>query len=169
MITAPAKHWFALYTKPRWEKKVHADLVAKGIDTYLPLIRTLKQWSDRKKMVEEPLFRSYIFVNITPTEHDPAVKTRGVVKFVHSRGKAIMITPQEIEAVKAYVGEGEDRTMYDPHCEIGDSVEIRYGAMKGLKGKLVDVRGRKRVLVEIESICEKIILNLPAGYLTRIH
>ena len=165
MDRVPPAQWFALYTRPRWEKKVDRLLREKGIETYLPLVRTLKQWSDRKKKVEEPLFRSYIFVHISPKEHDAAVKTSGVVRYVSFRGRAVPVPEREIEAVKAYIGEGDDRIPRGEEMQVGDAVEVKRGVMRGLRGRLVEVKGKKRVLVEIESIRERLILNLPAGYL----
>ena len=162
------KQWYALYTRPRWEKKVYSSLVEKGIETYLPLVRTLKQWSDRKKMVEEPLFRSYIFVHIVPREYDTAVKTPGVMRYVTFRGRAVPIPPREIEAVRAYIGEGEERISRSEEYHAGDPVEVRIGVMRGLCGTLIEVKGKRRVLVEIGSIGEKLILNLPAGYLQKL-
>lgn len=159
------KKWYAMYTKSRWEKQVHQELEAKGIEVYLPLLKTLRQWSDRKKWVEEPLFRSYIFVHITPKEYDLAIKTPGVVKYITFEGRAIPIPPQQIEAVKAYINEGDARIEYSDKYEIGDMVEIKIGAMRGLKGRLMKIKGKHRVLVEISGIGERIILNVPKSYL----
>ncbi len=168
IVLATEKKWYALYTKSRWEKKVLASLEAKGIDVYLPLVKTLKMWSDRKKMVEEPLFRSYIFVHISPTEYDPAVKTPGVVRYVTFRGKAVAVPPREIEAVKAYIGEGDERVDRQEEYHPGEAVEVVRGVMRGLQGRLVEVKGRRRVLVEIGSIGERLVINLPAAYLQKI-
>ena len=109
MLPSKEKKWYALYTKSRTEKKVYQLLTEKGIDTYLPLIKTLKQWSDRKKWVEEPLFRSYIFIKITEKERLNAIRTDGVVRMITFQGKPVSIPNKQIEAVRAYINEGEDR------------------------------------------------------------
>ena len=166
-MSVARKKWYALYTRPRWEKRVFEDLIYKGIDTYLPLIKTLKQWSDRKKMVEEPLFHSYIFVHITPTEHDRALQTMGVVRFVTFKGIAVAIPHWEIEAVKAYVGEGTERMVYTDDIHIGDPVEVVFGTMKGLKGRLAEMKGKKRVLVEITGLGERLLVNIPTTHIQR--
>jgi transcriptional antiterminator RfaH len=159
------KKWFALYTKSRWEKRVNQELLTKGIETYLPLLKTLKQWSDRKKWVEEPLFRSYIFVNITPKEYYKTLQTNGVVRFITFRGERIPIPEQQIEAVKSYLYEDDkispDETNYQP----GDDVEVIRGPMRGLSGTLVEVKGKQRVLVEIESIGKHLLINIPKSIL----
>lgn len=162
------KKWYALYTKSRWEKRVYEDLQSKGIETYLPLLKTLKQWSDRKKWVEEPLFRSYIFVKITNKKYDATLKTDGVVRFITFQGKAVPIPPQQIEAVKAYLDEDDrifpDETDYQP----GDMVEVVRGPMRGLTGMLVEVKGKQRVLVEIENIGKHLIINIPKSILGQV-
>jgi transcription antitermination factor NusG len=159
------KHWYALYTKPRWEKKVYEDLKKRGITAYLPLLKTLKQWSDRKKMVEEPLFKSYLFVFVDRSEYYEAVKSIGVVKYITFNGRAVAIPEQEIEAINAYINEGDARIEYTESYSIGDVVEVQFGTMKGLMGKLIEVQGKHRVLVEISGIGERLILNLPKSYL----
>ncbi|NTV84857.1 MAG: UpxY family transcription antiterminator, partial [Bacteroidales bacterium] len=98
-------NWFAVYTNPRTEKKAHAELISKGIDAYLPLQRTLKQWSDRKKWVEEPLFRSYIFVNITKSQYFDVLNTTGIVRYITFEGKAVPIPPRQIDAIRYYLEE----------------------------------------------------------------
>src|SRR5664279_5154824 len=99
-------HWFALYTRSRAEKKVYNELVHRNIDAFLPMHKVMRQWSDRKKIVEAPLFNSYLFVNITEKEHLPTLQVEGVVRFISFEGKAVAIPPQQIEAIKAYLGEG---------------------------------------------------------------
>ena len=97
--------WYAIYTKSRNEKKVALNLQEKGIEVYLPLLKTLKQWSDRKKWVEEPLFRSYLFVRILDKNYLEVLQTDGVVRFITFRQERIPVPDQQIEAVKAYMNE----------------------------------------------------------------
>ena len=73
------KNWWALYTKPRHEKKAKLEIEKKGITVYLPLNRVLRQWSDRKKWIEEPLFPGYIFIHGDAVERHQAVQSNGVV------------------------------------------------------------------------------------------
>ena len=92
--------WFALYTKPRNEKKVAETLAALGIEVYCPLVTTIKQWSDRKKKVESPLIPSYIFVKIEEANRKDVFQVAGVVQYVFWLGKPAKIQPHEIEALK---------------------------------------------------------------------
>ena len=131
------KNWYAIYTKPRWEKKLAARLDEKGIENYLPLVKTLKIWSDRKKWVQEPLFKSYLFVRVDMKEYIPALQTLGAVKYVSFENKAVSIPPLQIEAVKTFVESGEDFLTDIPDIKIGDRVLIIRGSLMGLEGTLV--------------------------------
>ncbi len=99
------KKWYAIYTKSRNEKKLATNLKARGIEVYLPLLKTLKQWSDRKKWVEIPLFRSYLFVHILDKEYLDVLQTDGVVRFITFRKERIPIPESQILAVKSYLEE----------------------------------------------------------------
>jgi transcriptional antiterminator RfaH len=158
-------NWFALYTLPRAEKKANAELLRKGIEAYLPLQRTLRQWSDRKKWVEEPLFRSYIFVNIPDSLHFEVLNTPGVVRYVTFEGKAVPIPPLQIEAVRFFLSsddpQPENMEQYIP----GQSVEVIKGPLKGLFGELVQLAGRQKVKVEITTVGQSIFVTIPMGHL----
>ena len=132
---------------------------------YLPLEKRLKQWSDRKKWVEEPLFRSYIFVHIEPKEYYKVLQTRGAVKYVSFEGKAVPVSPQQIDAIKIYLSEKDPEINGDQVWEVGKEVEVMSGKLTGLKGKLVKVNGKNRVKVEIEVVGSAIILNIPRKHL----
>ncbi len=159
------KIWYALYVKSRTEKKVALELEGTGIEFYLPLEKRLKQWSDRKKWVEEPLFRSYIFVHIEPKEYYKVLQTRGAVKYISFEGKAVPVPPQQIDAIKIYLSEKDPEINGDQVWEVGKEVEVMSGKLTGLKGKLVKVNGKNRVKVEIEVVGSAIILNIPRKHL----
>ena len=163
-------HWYAIYTRPRSEKKAYDQLLDTGIESYLPLIKTLKQWSDRKKWVEEPLFRSYVFVRVSEKEYYDALNsTPHTVCYVSFEGKAVPIPPVQIEAMKTYIKQGDlgdqDLSGYEP----GQEIEVTRGPMKGLKGRLVRVLGKKKVRVEIEGVGKALYLELPAGLLKKVN
>lgn len=92
--------WFALYTKPRNEKAVAEKLEALGIETYCPMVTTIKQWSDRKKKTQTPLLPSYVFVRMEDSNRKQVFLVSGVVQFVFWLGKPAIIRPQEIEVLK---------------------------------------------------------------------
>lgn len=155
------KVWYALYVRSRTEKKVAVELEGTGIDFYLPIEKRLKQWSDRKKWVEVPLFRSYIFVYITQKEYYKVLQTRGVVKYISFEGKAVSVPQQQIDAIKIYLAEMDPLLQEDQPWEEGKEVEVMVGKLTGLKGILIQAKGKNRVRVEIDVVGSAIILNIP--------
>src|SRR5450755_3783860 len=99
------KKWFVVYTKSRCEKKVADLLTRKGIEHYCPLNRVQKQWSDRKKIVIEPLFSSYVFVHIDETEQTLMRTTDGVINFVYWLGKPAIVRSEEIVAIREFLND----------------------------------------------------------------
>jgi len=162
------KFWYAIYTKPRWEKKVSQILNDKGIENYLPLQKTLKQWSDRRKLVSEPLFKSYVFVCIDHAQHLPTLQTPGVVRFITFERKAVSIPPLQIEAIKVFVETGEDMFSDIPEMKIGDRVVVTRGSLKGLEGTLVQISNKHRMRIMIEGIQQSLHLKMPASYLEKV-
>lgn len=152
MKMTPSKNWYALYTRPRWEKKVADLLTRKDIECYCPLNKVKKQWADRKKVVYEPLFTSYVFVNITSQELIRAKETEGVVNFVYWLGKPAVIRHEEIETIKQFLNEYEavsiERT---ERIHPNDQIQIVHGPLMMREGKVVAV-GHKKVKVLIPSI-----------------
>jgi transcription antitermination factor NusG len=99
MLTAK---WFVIYTRPRWEKKVHSLLLAKGVESYCPLHKVRRKWSDRIKLVEEPLFKSYVFVKVDEAGRTLVRMTDGVVNFVYWNGKPASIKEKEIQTIRKF-------------------------------------------------------------------
>ncbi len=159
------KHWYVVYTRSRLEKKAEQLLAEQGIHVYLPLQKRLKQWSDRKKWIYEPLFKSYVFVYISQQDFSKVIKTEGVVAFVMFEGEPARIPPQQIKAVKHFVKTGEDLEDKPGKYNIGDMVTVAKGQMKGLTGKLVEHTGKKRVRIEIHGINKTVFVKLPPSYL----
>ena len=163
------KTWYAIYIKSRQEKKVDEELKEKGIDSYLPLQKVLKQWSDRKKWIEVPLFNGYIFVHINKKQYYNVLNINGVVRYVTFSGKAVPIPPQQISAIKQYLDEEEiiqDEQL--KNIKPGDFVEVIKGSLIGLKGNVVNWQGKHKLLVEIDGINHKIMLTIPVSYMTLI-
>jgi transcription antitermination factor NusG len=102
-MTGSKKSWYAVYTKPRWEKKVYALLAAKGMEAYCPLNRVRKKWSDRVKWVEEPLFKSYVFVRVAEAGLAEVRLTNGVVNFVYWLGKPAMVRDKDIAIIRQFL------------------------------------------------------------------
>ncbi len=161
-------HWYAIYTKPRTEKKALIELEEKGIETYLPIFKTLRQWSDRKKWVEEPLFKSYIFVKVSEKEYYDAINIFHTVRYITFEGKAVPIPQQQIEAIKVYITQEENLNIDMSSYKSGQAVRIIEGPMKGLQGTLVRVTGQNKVRIEIDGVGKAVYINIPGAYIRRL-
>jgi transcription antitermination factor NusG len=155
------KHWYAVYTKPRWEKKVTAMLTARGLEAYCPLNRVVKQWSDRKKQVEIPLFSSYSFVCITEAQKEAVRRVEGVLNFVYWNGKPAQIRNEEIAAIRYFVNQYSNIVLEPLDLKVGDTIEIPEGVFKGQPGEIVKVE-KKRVEVSLYQLRMKLTVALPA-------
>ena len=162
------KKWFALYTKSRNEKKVHQALVDKGIDCYLPLEKKLKMWSDRKKWVEEPFIRSYIFVYIEEENLQQALNTPGVVTVIRFGGKPASIREEHIKIIESVLSSEEDYELSAESFEPGEKVEVVRGSLKGLLAELVHHLNKYKVLIRIESINQNILVRLNPSFLKKV-
>jgi transcription antitermination factor NusG len=151
--------WYALYTRPRFEKKVDSTLRKKGLESYLPLQTVFRQWSDRRKKIEEPLFSGYVFVKIPLRARICAVQTDGVVRMVSFNGTPSPIPDEEINAIKNIL-ERADSFETTQYLAIGNRVEVIRGPFKGIRGLLIEHRGRKRLLVGIEQIRQGISVEI---------
>lgn len=162
------KRWFAVYTKSRNEKKLAQFLSEKGIENFLPLIQTIRQWSDRKKKVELPLIRSYVFVHISnDREYLEVLETDGAVRFIAFSGKAASIPDKQIEDLKLLISSDKKLEVTNESLEKGDTVEVKAGTLMGLNGELIECRGTKKVLVRIDHIGKSILVEIPLGYLKK--
>jgi transcription antitermination factor NusG len=165
-ITRMDRRWYAIYTRPRWEKKLADRLEEKRIEHYLPLVKTLKRWSDRKKWVQEPLFKSYLFVHVNVKEYQHAIQTPGAVKYVSFEKKAVPIPPVQIEAIKTFIESGEELLPDSPEMKIGDRVRVTRGSLSGLEGTLVEFHNKHRVRIMIEGIHQSLHLKVPRSLLS---
>jgi transcription antitermination factor NusG len=160
--------WYAVYTRPRFEKQVAQRLLEEGIEAYVPLIKTMRQWSDRKKMVEIPLFSSYVFVNIGRKHYDQVLQSFGVVKYITFEGKAATIPPEQINQLKIIVNSNEKIETTWEKRKKGDRVRVTSGSLKGLIGELITDGGRKKVLVRIDSIDQNLTVEVHASLIEAI-
>jgi transcription antitermination factor NusG len=164
-------HWYLLYTNPRAEKKVAVELQHKGYDVFLPLQRTLKVWSDRKKWVEEPLFKSYLFIQTQLEANFYNIQnTPGVVKFISFQSTPAIVDPREINLVKMLLGENIDISQEESSepWQAGEEVSIISGPLLGTQGKLISTRTGNKMLIEILSIKQSILVSIPQHFLSKI-
>lgn len=157
--------WYPVYTSSRSEKKVSTLLTKKNIIHYLPLKKTLKQWSDRKKWVEEPLLPSYIFTFISNKEYQQVLETSGVVKFIYFSGKIAHISTPQIEFLKSYLSSEYEPEITYAKLQKGQKIEIVDGTLKGMTGELVDYQNENRLILRLEALGQSLLLKIPAGFI----
>ncbi len=152
-MTVTRKNWYAVYTKPRAEKKLHAHLEDKNITSFLPLRRELKLWSDRKKWVEQPLLPSYLFVQIEEASRFDVLNTPGAVRYISFEGKPAAIPDNQILNLQQLISVSPKSIDVDYGLvKRGDRVEVTSGALRGIIGEVVQLNGKFRILLRFESI-----------------
>ncbi len=160
--------WYVLYTKSRNEKKLSGTLKEKGMEVYCPLQETMKQWSDRKKKVLEPVFRSYVFVFLNDYSKDnvEVLRTPGAVRFLWWLGKPGIVKDEEIQAIRDFLNSYKNVKLTF-ELQPGDKVMIQEGPLKERSGKVLSIRGAKAVL-HLSSIGMNLIAEIAAQSLLRI-
>ncbi len=152
-LKKPEYAWYAIYTKVNNEKKIFKSLEEEKIECYLPLMRSLRQWSDRKKWIEEPLFRCYLFVRVSYKEFFNVLSIPGVVCYVSFGGKPQTIPDYQIDSIKTLVRQEEiDLTVSKERLRKGNKAEVLVGPLKGLKGEIIEISGQYRILIRIETM-----------------
>ena len=155
-------HWYAIRVKSRTEKKVNADLQDQGIDSYLPLQRRLRIWSDRKKWVEMPLISGYVFVHISRKEYEIVLRTMNVVCYVFFQGKAAVINDKDILTLKRMLGQSElelEVTLED--LKPGQMVEVVVGPLCGVVCELIEFQGKNKVALRIDPLGYTVLVEAP--------
>lgn len=163
------KKWYALYTKPRWEKKIDASLIKKNIESWCPLQKIERQWTDRKKIIEEPLFKSYIFVHIDMNEKVKVLQTDGILNFVHYLGKPAVIKEEEINLIKHYLLEKDVKISLISKEGYAESTKIRvnHGVFMGKEGTVLK-NMKKKIFVKLESLGQVMVVEFPVEYLSHL-
>jgi len=161
--------WFAVQTRPRHEKKVSVELLEKGLLSFLPIQRQQRQWSDRQKWIELPLFSNYVFVRMgEDAEHRTRVlRTMGVVRFAGASGHGTPIPEVQIEDLRAIV---KRRIPMAPHAfvNVGEKVRIRGGALNGIEGVLMAIKDNRRLVVSVDLIQKSVALQLDGFEVERV-
>ena len=165
---APEEKWYALYTRPRAEKLVFARLEEEGIETFLPLQKTFRVWSDRKKLVEKPLLPSYIFVKTIKKNFPKVYKITGVVKFVSFEGKPVSIPQKQIDNLRLLINSNAEIEVSSEKFSPGDNVEVINGSLVGLTGELVRIGSKNRVVVRVDRLDQNLILKIPKAFLKKV-
>ncbi|MDI5887466.1 MULTISPECIES: UpxY family transcription antiterminator [Flavobacterium] len=144
-------NWYVVYTKPKWEKKVAEQLRDKGVECYCPLITQVRQWSDRKKKVEVPLFNSYVFVQLPDSERNAVFQSVGVVRYLFWLGKPAIVRDEEINIIKKWLDPSKGNDISVLSFQIGDSIQLDSGPFSNQKAIVQEVTNTHYVLV-LESL-----------------
>ncbi|MBO9592167.1 MAG: UpxY family transcription antiterminator [Niabella sp.] len=145
------KNWYAIYTKPRWEKKVSKLLTNQNVMTYCPLNKVRRKWSDRMKTVWVPLLPSYLFVYIDKTEMQKVRETPGVINFVYIEGKPAIVKDFEVVRIRKFLSEFENVELEPFHPQRNQRVMVNQGILVEEEGRVIDLKNNK-VEVAIESL-----------------
>ena len=160
MIKVGQLKWYPVYTNPRAEKKAYTLLTQKGIECYLPLYRQQKQWSDRKKWVDEPLIKSYVFVRIATSQLTEVLMTNGICRFLYFSGKVASMPDRQIEQLKLLLATETDLEVFEQNFTKGEKVRIVAGPLQGLLGELIEFETQKRLLIKIDHIGQSILVKI---------
>lgn len=159
--------WYTAYTKPRSEKAIAAQLQKLGIEYYLPLTTEYRQWSDRKKKVQVPLFNSYIFIHADALSYYTALNIPGIVRFIHFAGKAAVMTEKAMNELRQIATSGYLLSENTEKIEEGEEVLITSGPLKGFDGIILRAKGQTAVIIQVDGLLQTIKVEVPAACIRR--
>lgn len=160
-------HWYAIYTRSRFEKKVHNDLQRSNFQVFLPLIKEKKAWSDRIKTVSVPLLPSYVFVKLERQSIPRLNYYPGIVRLVTFDRKPCEVREEEIQLLQQIITHGV-HVQQAVHCAVGDKVRITQGPLKGWEGNVDSVKGQSRIVFQIASILQCISVEVNMGDVEKV-
>ncbi|MFY7880101.1 MAG: UpxY family transcription antiterminator [Lacibacter sp.] len=146
MTPSETPYWYAVYTRPNMEKKVTEALANKGLVVYCPLQKVQRQWSDRRKILEIPAFKGYVFVYIHDSIRWQVLAANGVLNFVCHCGKPARIQPREIEIIRSFFKDFEHRVLQEEAIQVADMARVNSGLLMGMEGEVVSLHHRYAIL-----------------------
>jgi transcription antitermination factor NusG len=164
------KQWHVIYTKSKWERKVDDLLMQRGFESWCPVQKQERQWSDRKKIIEVPLFRSYVFVKTSKEDYAKVLSTIGVVNFLYFEKKPAIIRDVEIEEIKKYLGLSTTKSIQIidmTNIPAQTKVSINQGLFMGQRGEVVK-SGKNNVFVKLESLQMMMIVEFKVNEVSPI-
>lgn len=153
--------WYVLYTKPRNEKKVAENLQKLGFTVYCPLVEVVKQWSDRKKKVQEPLLTSYVFIQLEEQQRNLVFQVAGVVRYLYWLGKPAVVRNEEIKTLQSWLLNSNQKIQIEQLAP-GSKITLKEGVFKGVEAIVKEQRGKKMQLV-LESLGIVVIMEMAQG------
>ncbi|WP_395811400.1 UpxY family transcription antiterminator [Daejeonella sp.] len=159
--------WYVIYTKSRCEKAVAGKLSLSGIEVFCPLLKRKKLWSDRWKWVEEPLFRSYCFVNVDEKDRDSVFSVQGVVRYVYHCGQPATIREKEMNLLKSWLLQYDHDSIEATNLNANDRIRIRSGALKDKEAEVLERKGNYALLL-LEDLGLQVKVDLRKNILEKI-
>lgn len=160
--------WYVMYTASRCEKKVADRLKERGLEVYLPIVEELRQWSDRKKKVQRPLFNGYVFVKTRRNELWECLQVPGAVKFVHFAGQHAVMRDEEIETIQRVISTGVAVETDNSEIEPGEKVRVLGGPLMDLEGECVEKGNKDYLLIRIPGIYQNMLITIQRKFLEPI-
>ncbi|MFC4211330.1 UpxY family transcription antiterminator [Pedobacter lithocola] len=161
--------WYPVYTRSRAEKKAYQELMRKNITAYIPLKKELKQWSDRKKIVEEPLIKSYLFVYISAKEHSEVLMTNGIARFLYFSGQISSMPEKQIENLKLLLATDAELEVLNYKINPGEKVIIKAGPFKDMVAELVSFQNKQRIILRLDNMGFAIQINTSMAFIEPLH
>src|SRR5277367_2407680 len=158
-ITMALPPWFALRVRPNYEKPVAAALRGKGFQEFLPLVRSRRQWSDRVKVMDLPLFPGYLFCRLNLEERLPLLTTPGFLYLVGVGKNPEPVDESEIAGIQAVLRSGLTVTPW-PNLVVGQKVQLKHGPLRGLEGMLTRIANRHRIYVSVTLLKRSISVEV---------
>lgn len=143
--------WYVIYTKPKWEKKVAEQLMKFGVECYCPLIIKERQWSDRKKKIEVPLFNSYVFVRLGEKDRNLVFQSSGVVRYLFWLGKPALVKDEEIDTIKQWLDKPNAKDISLVPYQVGDRIKLESGPFSDQDAVVQEVNKTHCILI-LESL-----------------
>jgi transcription termination/antitermination protein NusG len=167
VLSSTLESWFALQVAPRREKRVASILEYKGHEAFLPTYQVRRNWSDRIKTLDQPMFPGYVFCRVQKTGTGLVLATPGVIRVVSFGGKPCPIANEEIDSLQRIGRSGGDVEPY-PFTQVGQKVQITQGPFSGVVGVVVQVRNQRRLVVAVETIFKAVSIAIDALDVTRV-
>ena len=166
--TKISKSWYAIYVRSRHEKSVHSELQKKGIESSLPLTIVTRQWSDRRKKVEVPLFRGYVFVKIDIKNVKlPVLTTSGVVKFVTFNNVTVPIPEDQMYWLQQMIA-SDLLLSQEQDFPVGTEIDVMSGPLKGLRGRVKQKNSKSRLVVWFDAIMQGVSVGIDPTWLSPV-
>ena len=164
MTESSERNWYVVQTRPRYEKKVYEQIQAKEIETFLPLIITIRKWSDRKKKITIPMFSGYVFVHANEAERKRAIAdTIGALRYIFYMKRPAVVSEKEINNIKLSLQAPERFKIENSNVKKGDLVKITGGVFSGMEGIVTELRGNYKLTINIYELSMSLNVVLSPG------